>query len=111
MGYLNITSEDKKWIDEVFDKLDEKLSKVTIKSRDKIPYTSVNGVHDNKADTDIGWWTNGFWGGLMWLMYDGTKNPEYRLTAERSEELLDSAFEKVDALHHDVGFLSAQIIG
>ena len=41
----------------------------------------------------------------MWLMYEGTKNPEYKATAECSEELLDGAFEKVDSLHHDVGFL------
>ena len=105
MGYLNITSEDKKWIDEVFDKLDEKLSKVTIKSRDKIPYTSVNGVHDNKADTDIGWWTNGFWGGLNWLMYVGTGKEIYKETAMRSEEMLDGVFDIPKRLDHDAGFI------
>ena len=53
----------------------------------------------------MAWWTNGFWGGMMWLMYNATGNEDYRLTAERHEELLDRAFEEYDGLHHDVGFM------
>ena len=107
MDYNTIIENNKDWIDEVWAKLDRKLSRTAVKYRDAIPYTTKNGEFDNRAaiGADITWWTNGFWGGLMWLMYEGTKNPEYKLTAERSEELLDGAFEKVDALHHDVGFL------
>ena len=107
MGYKTIIKNNKAWIDEIWAKLDNKLSRTAVKYRDKIPYTTKNGEYDDRAavGADITWWTNGFWGGLMWLMYEGTQNPEYKLTAERSEELLDGAFEKVDALHHDVGFL------
>ena len=97
--------EHKEWIDSVWSKLDEKLSKVSVKSREKLPYTSVNGVHDDMQKKDVTWWTNGFWGGMMWLMYVGTGNEEYKKTAERSEELLDKAFEETDTLHHDVGFM------
>ncbi len=43
--------------------------------------------------------------GLMWLMYVGTKNEEYRKTAEVTEELLDKALENFFGLHHDVGFM------
>ena len=107
MSYTSLIAENQNWIDCVWGKLDEKLSRLAVKSRDKIPYTTINGEHDNRAaaGADITWWTNGFWGGLMWLMYEGTKNFEYKATAERSEELLDGALERVDALHHDVGFL------
>ena len=93
------------WIDETWSKLDKKLSMVAIKSREKIPYTTLNGEHDNKLLEDSTWWTNGFWGAMMWIMYLGTKNEEYRTTAERAEELLDEAFNHYDGLHHDVGFM------
>lgn len=102
---MNISAEDKKWVDSVFEKIDKKLSKVAVRSRDKLPYTTVDGVHDDRTKTDVTWWTNGFWGGMMWLMYEATGNEEYKKTAERSEELLDAATEDYAKLHHDVGFM------
>lgn len=100
-----VGKEYRQWADEVWSKLDNKLQKIAIKSRDKLPYTTINGEHDDMQKKDVAWWTNGFFGGMMWLMYVGTENNEYRITAERSEELLDKAFEKTDNLHHDVGFM------
>ncbi len=105
MAYQNLIDNNKRWIDETFEKLDEKLSKTAVKSRYKIPYTTVNGEHDDRAKDDIWWWTNGFWGGLMWLMYIGTKKECYKLTAEESEKILDKAFERIEEAHHDVGFM------
>lgn len=96
---------NKQWIDETWQKLDQKLSVVAVKSRDKLPYTTVNGTHDDRSNLDPTWWTNGFWGGMMWLMYQATGNDDYRQTALRSEELLDKAFSHFDRLHHDVGFM------
>ncbi len=104
MGYKSIIDKNREWIDEVWNKLDEKLSRTAVKSRYKIPYTTVNGEHDDHKDT-INKWTNGFWGGLMWLMYIGTGKECYKLTAEESECMLDKAFGKMAKLHHDVGFL------
>ncbi|MGN1116230.1 MAG: glycosyl hydrolase family 88, partial [Candidatus Ornithomonoglobus sp.] len=101
----NVLNNEKEWIDEVWEKLNKKLSRTAVKCRETIPYTSVNGSYDDKVKTDICWWTNGFWPGLMWLMYVGTKNEEYKKTAERAEELLDEAFVEFDGLHHDVGFM------
>ena len=100
-----IITENQAWIDATFAKVDRKLSRTAVKSREKLPYTTVNGVHDNKHETGVTWWTNGFWGGMMWLMYEATGNEEYRKTAERSEELLDDALKQVKVLHHDVGFM------
>lgn len=100
-----LMKENEKWVDEVFDKIHKKLRKTAESSYDKIPYTTVNGVHDNKAETDISWWTNGFWPGLMWLMYIHTKDEQYRKTAEHAEEMLDKALADYDSLHHDVGFM------
>ncbi len=100
-----VIEKNKFWIDTTWEKVDKKLSKVAIRSREKLPYTCANGVHDDKKETDICWWTNGFWGGMMWLMYLGTGNEDYKKTAERSEEILDEALKQFKELHHDVGFM------
>ena len=105
MSYEKIIADNKAWIDETFAKLDKKLSRTAVSSRNKIPYTTdANGVHtDKQADPHC--WTNGFWGGLMWLMYNATKNEDYKLTAIESEKMMDEAFKNVEKLHHDVGFM------
>ena len=105
MFYDELIAQNKEWIDSRFKKIDKKLSAVAVRSRDKLPYTvNAEGVHDDHKN-NVQLWTNGFWGGLMWMMYNATKNEDYKLTAKRSEELLDLAFEKIDNVHHDVGFM------
>ncbi len=96
---------NKEWIDTTWEKIDAKLQRVAVKSRDKIPYTTVNGEHDNRAETEPDWWTNGFWGGMMWLMYNETKNEEYKKTALAADKILEGALANFKILHHDVGFL------
>lgn len=101
----NISEADKKWVDEIWAKIDSKLRTVAPLNKDKIPYTTVDGVYNDMAKEDITWWTNGFWPGMMWLMYVGTKNEMYKEVAENAEKMLDAAFEEYDHLHHDVGFM------
>ena len=106
MHYATLIKNNKDWIDGVWRKLDEKLSRVAVKSRNKIPYTTIHGVHDDRSHGEgILMWTNGFWGGLMWQMYIGTKKDCYKQTAEESEKMLDEAFHYTKSLHHDVGFM------
>lgn len=93
------------WIESVWQRLCAKMEKAAVRSRNKLPYSSIDGRHTDMKEQKITWWTNGFWGGLMWLLYADTSNPEFRKTAERSEELLDEAFLNFDGLHHDVGFM------
>lgn len=111
MSYEKIINDNKSWIDKTFEKLDKKLSRTAVKSRYKIPYSVKDGVHTDMAKTDITWWTNGFWGGLMWLMYSATKNPEYLLTAKEQERILEKSFDQIDGLHHDVGFMFHLVSG
>lgn len=100
-----LRQEDRIWVDSVWGKLDGKMRAVTERSGKKIPYTAIDGVHNDMQEKDICWWTNGFWGGLMWLMYLDTKAEGYREAAEYNELLLDQAFRAFDDLHHDVGFM------
>lgn len=101
---MPVSREMKKWADEVWEKLDRKLSVKAVSARDLLPYEVKDGKYIEKGDNRR-WWTNGFWGALNWIMYAGTKNEDYKITAKRTEELLDEALDSYDGLHHDVGFM------
>ncbi|WP_261806299.1 glycoside hydrolase family 88 protein [Lapidilactobacillus luobeiensis] len=72
---------------------------------DQIPYIPVEGQYSDMGKKDIVWWTNGFWPGLLWLLYQQTHDEIFRQCAEKCEMRLDSAFDKFIGLHHDVGFM------
>jgi unsaturated chondroitin disaccharide hydrolase len=108
-----LQANDQLWLNDVIEKITTKMDWVSEKSRNKIPYTTINGEHDNRSadnptgtETDgINWWTNGFWGGMMWLMHHETGNEKYKEIANISEDLLDECFRQFYGLHHDVGFM------
>lgn len=106
MVNFTLTQKDSEWVNEKWQQLCKKTEKSAVRARNKIPYTAdSNGIYDNRYETEPDWWTNGFWPAYMWLMYVGTNNEEYKITAEKAEEMLDKAFEKPELLHHDVGFM------
>ncbi|MGN0793802.1 MAG: glycoside hydrolase family 88 protein [Aristaeellaceae bacterium] len=108
-----MSNQERAWVEDVWCKLENKMAWVHEKSRDKIPYLTVNGVHDDRSATDrvwsegdgLAWWTNGFWGGLMWLMYHETNDRRYAEIAAISEQKMDACFDSFYGLHHDVGFM------
>ncbi|PXV87767.1 unsaturated chondroitin disaccharide hydrolase [Lachnotalea glycerini] len=108
-----LQEKDIKWVESVIEKINRKLNWVSEKSKDKIPYTTMNGIHDNYNNSErefrrtdgLNWWTNGFWGGMMWLMYHETKEEKYAEIAKFSEKKLDWCFDDYLGLHHDVGFM------
>lgn len=86
-------NDNRLWVDSVWEKLEQKVSRTAVENRYKIPYTTKDGIYDDYSEGQkITWWTNGFWGGLMWLMYSETQKECYKTTAEISEEKLDGAF-------------------
>ena len=102
----NLNSVDNKWVEETYEKIKAKLSAECDRVGDKIPYIAENGVYkEDKAETDIVWWTNGFWPGMLWQMYHATGEEKYLNTARRVEDKLDKAFDVYTGLHHDVGFM------
>jgi len=59
-----ITGRDSVWLNAVIQKTLHKMEIVRERSKEKIPYTTVDGIHDNKAapgeysvDDGINWWT------------------------------------------------------
>ena len=102
----NLKNETQKWVEETYEKLKTKLSAECDRIGTKIPYIAEEGVYkENKAESDIIWWTNGFWPGMLWQMYHATGDEKYRMAAEGVEEELDKAFDIYTGLHHDVGFM------
>ena len=98
--------EDLAWAEQVYEKIRLKMSAECSRIGSRIPYIAENGVYkEDKAATDIVWWTNGFWPGLMWQMYHAEGDDAYRRTAAEVEEKLDRAFDIYTGLHHDVGFM------
>ncbi len=102
------------WAQETLEKVREKMEWVSEKNRDRIPYTTdAQGNYDDRSDgssqwtvdNGLNWWTNGFWGGIMWLMYQDTKDERYAEIARVSEKKLEKCFDDFYGLHHDVGFM------
>lgn len=95
---------ERKWISEVYEKILEKEEKVAQRNRNKIPYTTKDGVFDDRGKTEICWWTNGFWGGMMWQLYHATEKPVYLENALRTEIRLDENLMNRQGMDHDSGF-------
>lgn len=102
------------WASKTIDKIREKMDWVSEKNRDKIPYTTDDaGNYDDRSDGSkswnvddgLNWWTNGFWGGIMWLLYQDTGDEKYAQIARISEERMEQCFADYYGLHHDVGFM------
>ena len=90
------------WADVLIGKIREKMEWVSEKNKDKIPYrTDGNGDYDDRSDNSLewngddglNWWTNGFWGGIQWLLYQDTKAERYKEIARLSEKKLEKCFQ------------------
>ncbi|ASG79938.1 D-glucuronyl C5-epimerase family protein [Lactiplantibacillus pentosus] len=96
------------WAEETLDKVyDKTLAELQRMSPNTvIPYMAENGRYvENMGNKDITWWTNGFWGGLLWQLHQYHSNKLLEEAAIENEQLLDQAFLKYQGLHHDVGFM------
>lgn len=103
-----------RFTEQTIQKICEKMDWVSDKNKNKIPYTTgKDGNYDDRADKAVNrgpddglnWWTNGFWGGIMWLLWLYTGQNKYRQIARRSEGKIEKCLEQYYGLHHDVGFM------
>lgn len=89
--------------------INDTLSKIEVeaeRNRGAIGYIpGQDGFYEDMAGKDIAWWTNGFWGGLLWQSYHATGKEIFRQAAWETEGKLDKAFDDFLGLHHDVGFM------
>lgn len=78
--------------------------KVTERNRNRIPYLTVEGRYEDMTEKDIYWWTNGFWGGIMWQMYHATGESLYYTEAVNVEDKLEENLHAYRGMDHDSGF-------
>jgi unsaturated chondroitin disaccharide hydrolase len=97
--------ENSEWINDVWSRIEQKISKTSRSIGGNIPHISQNKKYDSWGNEDITWWTNGFYAGILWLMYRETNDEYYKNTAELIELKLDEALFAYDGLYHDVGFM------
>ena len=92
-------------IPEIKERSIAKISKTAQRIKDALPYTTDNGKYDDRSENMPHWWTNSFWAGILWEMFDQTgdkKYADYAIGCEKKLEKVLYGFEKDD---HDLGFL------
>ena len=87
----------------IYEKIIRKMPAVAARNADKIPYTACGHIFDDRTE-DINWWTNGFWGGIMWQMYSVTGSDIYADIAEKVGDRLDRNLVDAQGMDHDSGF-------
>ena len=94
------------WAQSIADKIIAKMRVVAERNQHAVPYTTGEDgrFDDHSAPGAINWWTNGFWGGLMWQLHHATGDDLYRTIAEELEGKLDAVLMNYDGLDHDNGF-------
>ena len=98
-----MNSKDTQWANETAEKIYKKMNNSAERSKNKIPYLTVNGIFDDCSD-NISWWTNGFYGGQLWQLYNAYGDEIFRLNAEDIENKLDKSLMDYMGMDHDSGF-------
>lgn len=96
--------DTKLWAEGISAKIKEKMQYVVKRNVGKVPYNTVDGVYNDYSGNMIGWWTNGFWGGILWQLYNATDDVLYKSSAIELEEKLDAVLLNSNAMDHDSGF-------
>ena len=92
-------------ISELRERSIKKIEKTASRLKDALPYTTKDGKYDDRSESMPFWWTNSFWAGILWEMYDQTgdkKYAEYAIGCEKKLEKVLYGYERDD---HDLGFL------
>lgn len=90
------------WKSEAWDFIKEKTRINNELIGSNFPHASHNGVYSLENEK---WWTAGFWPGLLWRVYLGSNNEEFKLTAEKCEEKMEHLLGDTESVDHDMGFM------
>lgn len=94
------------WIDELYEKLQAKLSAEADRVKSDIPFIPVQGHYrDLMMPSGLHWWCNGFWPGILWQMAHAAGDEKYKTFAKAADERLLPLLGEPEKMDHDVGFL------
>ncbi len=94
---------EKEWALSVAEKICAKTKISAERSKDKVPYITVNGLFDDWSDR-ISWWTNGFYAGQLWQLYHAYGVEQFKTVAETIQKKLDGSLMDYRGMDHDSGF-------
>lgn len=110
---MHLSREDQEWLDGTLDRIVKKMEAVRERNAEKIPAVAVKGVYDDRADQSIewdmdngiNWWTNGFWGGIMWQLYHYTGDQRYmEIAMLHADTVAENFIRKDGSVRHIVEF-------
>ncbi|MBP3568453.1 MAG: glycoside hydrolase family 88 protein [Lachnospiraceae bacterium] len=94
---------EKEWALSIVEKIAAKTKISAERSKDKVPFVTVNGLFDDWSDR-ISWWTNGFYAGQLWQLYHAYGENLFKEVAEVIEKKLDGSLMDYRGMDHDSGF-------
>lgn len=96
----------KEYLYELKGKCIEKIAKTADRVKDGIPCFTTGGMYNDYSDEEnIRCWTNSFYAGILWKMYDQTGDERYLEYAVGIEKKLEKVLYNFETLDHDVGFI------
>lgn len=101
---IKLKDDDAVWAEKLYRKCAAKFAAECRRLGTSIPYIAENGRYDDCSGERIDWWTNGFWPGILWLMYHAAGDKMFRDTAEGVEEKLAVNLREFRGNDHDYGF-------
>ncbi len=101
-----LSQEDRAWLNGVYEKLTVKMKAEAERVGTIIPYAPRDGrYHDLDEEGGLYNWTNSFYPGMLWQMYNATGDEMYRRAAEGIEKRMEEVLVEFQELDHDIGFL------
>jgi len=90
------------WVEEACQQVIDKITRSSSSIGASFPNGSVAGRYDKSPPHD---WVSGFWPGLLWLVYQETRDSRLKELAIECEQQISQTLWEFDDLHHDVGFM------
>lgn len=91
------------WLEKAWEDAYRKISMNLERFSDLMPNYTVDGKYRLEED---GGWTGGFWTGILWKLYEKTKESKFLETARACQvKLAKRLEERQDTLDHDTGYL------
>lgn len=92
----------RQWAEETMKRVVKKVEKTAPQIGARFPHMAEGKAFDNEAPR---WWTNGFWPGLLWILYQETNNEKFADIAKEIESKMDVVLDEFDLIDHDAGFM------
>ena len=76
---MNLSDETRRWAEQTREKMTVKFRAEAERVGSALPFIPVQGHYrDCMMPGGAGWWTNGFWPGILWQMEALTKDSVFR---------------------------------